>query len=139
MRGPTCTRRTYRGQMERPTVAALDIGGTKLDAGVLDDSGRILARRRHRTEAVDAEDLFDLAATMVEQVVEEAGTSPVALGVGCGGPMAAPDPLAPRGGAVDVSPLNIPQWRGFPLRARLEDRLGLSDPGRQRCQGVGTR
>jgi glucokinase len=39
------------------------------------------------------------------------------LGVGCGGPMT-------RGGGA-VSPLNIPQWRGFPLRSRLEERFGL--------------
>src|SRR5262249_20887176 len=41
----------------------------------------------------------------------------VAVGVGCGGPMT-------RGGSA-VSPLNIPAWRGFPLRARLAERFGL--------------
>jgi glucokinase len=38
------------------------------------------------------------------------------LGVGCGGPMAWP--------AGEVFPLNIPSWRGFPLRARLRDAFG---------------
>jgi len=38
-----------------------------------------------------------------------------AVGVGCGGPME---------GDL-VSPLNIPMWRGFPLRARLEAGLDL--------------
>jgi len=38
-------------------------------------------------------------------------------GVGCGGPME-PD-------GATVSPLNILQWRGFPLRDRLADLLGL--------------
>jgi glucokinase len=38
----------------------------------------------------------------------------VGVGVGCGGPMIWPD--------GDVSPLNIPSWRRFPLRARLADR-----------------
>jgi glucokinase len=36
------------------------------------------------------------------------------IGVGCGGPMTWP--------AGEVSPLNIPGWRGFPLRARLAER-----------------
>ena len=39
------------------------------------------------------------------------------VGVGCGGPMTAD--------GVEVSPLNIPGWRDFPLRARLSERLGL--------------
>jgi glucokinase len=41
----------------------------------------------------------------------------VACGVGSGGPMT-------RGGAA-VSPLNIPAWRGFPLRSRLAASLEL--------------
>ncbi len=41
-----------------------------------------------------------------------AGTDRVVVcGVGCGGPMTL--------GGEEVSPLNIPAWRGFPLRARL--------------------
>ena len=43
---------------------------------------------------------------------------PVAIvGVGCAGPMT-------RGG-VEVSPLNIPSWRDFPLRRSLRDALDL--------------
>ncbi len=41
----------------------------------------------------------------------------VACGVGCGGPMT-------RGGSA-VSPLNIPAWRDFPLRAELTELTGL--------------
>jgi glucokinase len=36
------------------------------------------------------------------------------VGVGCGGPMSWP--------SGEVSPLNIPAWRGFPLRERLAER-----------------
>jgi glucokinase len=36
------------------------------------------------------------------------------VGIGCGGPMTWP--------AGEVSPLNIPGWRDFPLRARLAER-----------------
>jgi glucokinase len=43
--------------------------------------------------------------------------APVAIGVGCGGPMAA--------GGEHVSPLNIPAWRAFPLRARLAAQFDL--------------
>jgi glucokinase len=44
-----------------------------------------------------------------------AGDDPAAVGVGCGGPMSWP--------SGEVSPLNIPGWRGFPLRARLAARF----------------
>jgi glucokinase len=39
-------------------------------------------------------------------------------GVGAGGPMSA--------GGIEISPLNIPAWRSFPLAARLEAEIGLS-------------
>ena len=55
----------------------------------------------------------------------------VAVGVGCGGPMTA--------GGETVSPLNIPGWRGFPLRSRLRELTGLDVCGRQRRQGTGPR
>jgi glucokinase len=48
-------------------------------------------------------------------VLRESGVEPVACGVGCGGPM----------DRTTVSPLNIPAWRGFPLRAALREALGL--------------
>jgi glucokinase len=47
-----------------------------------------------------------------------AGTERVtAIGAGCGGPMRWPEGV--------VSPLHIPAWRAFPLRARLEERFAL--------------
>ena len=53
----------------------------------------------------------------------------VVCGVGCGGPMS-PD-------GETVSPLNIGEWRDFPLRARLRELTGRADLRGQRCQGAG--
>jgi glucokinase len=56
-------------------------------------------------------------------VVEVAGAAlqgaprVVAVGCGCGGPQRWPEGV--------VSPLHIPLWRDFPLRARLEARFGV--------------
>src|SRR5690606_9609553 len=50
-----------------------------------------------------------LAALLDELSWQSAGI--VACGVGCGGPMTL--------GGHEVSPVNIPAWRSFPLRARL--------------------
>jgi glucokinase len=99
-------------------VIAIDIGGTKLAAAVVDDDGTVLASARTATEGVDGDHLFARLAELVDGVVEQAdGPEVHAVGVGCGGPMSA--------GGVTVSPLNIPQWRGFPLRSRLAERFEL--------------
>jgi glucokinase len=99
------------------TVLAIDIGGTKLDAGVVDGDGRVHDRRVVPTpHPTDAETLFATLVAAVDDLdVAEHGVH--AIGVGCGGPMV-------RGGEA-VSPLNIPAWRDFPLRARLAAHVGL--------------
>ncbi len=94
---------------------AIDIGGTKIDAARVDVDGRILERHRSLTEGANAEELFDGLAALVEPLL--AGGAFGGCGVGCGGPMTS--------GGEEVSPLNIPQWRNFPLRARLAERLGM--------------
>src|SRR5262245_59654610 len=84
-------------------------------AGVVTDEGELVARAIRPTPANgDAEALL---AMLLEAVDEVRSGDEIACGVGCAGPM------TPGGEAV--SPLNIPGWRGFPLRARLADALGL--------------
>ena len=96
-------------------VIAIDVGGTKLAAGLVDDDGRLHARADTPTPAgTDADALF---ATLIDLIDELDTAGAVAVGVGCGGPM----DLYGR----HVSPLNIPAWRAFPLRARLAARLSL--------------
>jgi glucokinase len=98
-------------------VLALDVGGTKVEAAVVDAHGVLHHRQRVATAAGDAEETFEAVAALVEGARASAGVAgaPVAIGVGCGGPMT----------ATEVSPLNIPQWRGFPLAERLSERFAL--------------
>jgi glucokinase len=98
-------------------VVAVDIGGTKLAAAVVDERGSVQARHQVPTRGDDAEALFSTLVALVDGVVAEAAVPLAGCGVGCGGPM------APRG--ETVSPLNIVVWREFPLRHRLGDHLGL--------------
>jgi glucokinase len=103
---------------------ALDIGGTKLAAGRVDDEGQVLASQVVPTAGVGelagaahveaAELLWQRVVALVDTVRQG---DEVVCGVGCGGPMAP--------GGVTVSPLNIPAWRGFPLRDRLAEHLGF--------------
>ncbi|MGD0379390.1 MAG: ROK family protein [Acidimicrobiales bacterium] len=105
---------------------AIDIGGTKLAAGLVNADGALLGPRRVPTPATeDPEELFAVLARLVGEVLAVSDTGSggagadagvVACGVGCGGPMDL------RRGTV--SPLNIPAWRDFPLRARLEEMSG---------------
>jgi glucokinase len=99
-------------------VLALDIGGTKLAAGLVDEAGSILTEARAGTPgSPEAEDVFGALADLAEEVLAATSARPEACGVGCGGPMLA--------GGERVSPLNIPAWRDFPLRSRLADRFGV--------------
>ncbi len=103
----------------RPALA-IDIGGTKLAAGLVEPAGRVLAWTQVPTPAgLDAEQLWRTLDALICQLLERTDVTPAALagcGCGCGGPMEWPAGL--------VSPLNIPAWRRFPLRSRLAERLG---------------
>jgi glucokinase len=100
---------------ERPVVLAVDIGGTKLAAGRVDDQGVLLARAAVSTPRQGDDEAWFAALARV--VGEVAVGDEVACGVGCGGPMTP--------GGETVSPLNVPQVRGFPLRPRLAALTGL--------------
>ncbi|MFG2005662.1 ROK family protein [Spirillospora sp. NPDC048911] len=99
-------------------VMAIDIGGTKTAVAVVEPGGRVAAYDRIVTPndaGVDAEGLWRTLESLLDKVAADAGSPDLAgVGVGCGGPMTWP--------AAEVSPLNIPAWRGFPLRARLRSR-----------------
>jgi glucokinase len=114
---------------------AVDIGGTKMAAGLVDRSGTLRERvqvpthgtergsdrgsDRRRARAGGGELLWHTLADLVQQVLLRVATEDhvVLCGVGCGGPMSP--------GGETVSPLNIGEWRDFPLRAQLQELTGL--------------
>ena len=99
-------------------VLAVDIGGTKMAAALVDAEGNLSHHSACPTpSSEDAERVFDALCEVVQEVLDVASGRPVVCGVGCGGPM--------RGGGETVSPLNIGAWRDFPLRARLSTAIGL--------------
>jgi glucokinase len=101
-------------------VLAIDVGGTKLAAGLVEPGGRVLTWTQVPTPAgLDAEQLWRTLDALITSVLEGADVTTADLagcGCGCGGPMEWPSGV--------VSPLNIPGWRRFPLRTRLAERLG---------------
>ncbi len=107
---------------------AVDIGGTKMAAGLVDRHGTLVARRQRPTRSIAADRAeprrAELLWTDLEELVHQvlsanpAGTDRlVVCGVGCGGPMSP--------GGEEVSPLNIEAWRSFPLKSRLAETTRL--------------
>lgn len=99
--------------LDDATIVAIDIGGTKIATGRCSAAGELSGVGRRPTPAEESADaMFDAVTSMVDPLF--AAGAVTAIGVGVGGPMSV--------GGADVSPLNIPAWRGFPLRQRLDDR-----------------
>jgi len=102
-------------------VLAVDIGGTKMAAGVAEPGGRLITWNQIPTmRDVDAEGLWRNLENLLFEVLDAGNVADPAelsgIGCGCGGPMEWP--------AGEVSPLNIAAWRRFPLRARLAEEFG---------------
>src|SRR5664279_1360907 len=103
---------------------ALDIGGTKLAAAVVDESGAIVAAHRvPNPQGTDGDVLFDALASAADAALSSAGVElggprlVPAIGVGTAAPLDLD--------AGTVSPVNIPAWRAYPLRDRLIDRYQM--------------
>ncbi|MET8619711.1 ROK family protein [Streptomyces albidoflavus] len=99
-------------------TAALDIGGTKIAAALVDREGRIVRRAQRPTPAdQDGERVVAAVHAALGELAahpdwERAG----ALGIGSAGPVDA--------SAGTVSPVNIPGWRDFPLVERVREVVG---------------
>jgi glucokinase len=96
---------------------AVDVGGTKIAAGLVTRAGALLDHDHVATPTTeDAEDVFAALRSVVGGILDRAREEGpdqrvVACGIGCGGPMDLDAGL--------VSPLNIHGWRAFPLRERV--------------------
>jgi len=97
------------------TVLAVDVGGTKIGAGVVDEDGRLLRSVSVPTPRQNDPEAVLTALLSAVRRAEPEGVQ--AVGVGCAGPMTA--------GGATVSPLNIAGWQDFPLLARLRKHLDL--------------
>jgi len=98
----------------------VDIGGTKVAAGLVNDRGEILQQvRKPMVANTTAEAGLEAVAGAVDAIMTAIGGDPV-----CGIGICAPGPLDPRTGVV-LNPPNVPCWRNFPLAARLTQRYSV--------------
>jgi len=95
---------------------ALDIGGTKIAAGLVDADGALLHHAKLPTPDGDAEAVWTVVDTLVTEALAEAGGRVRGVGISSAGPIDLP--------AGTVSPINITQWQGFPIVERVSTLTG---------------
>jgi len=110
-----------RSQAAAPFFVGIDLGGTSVKLGAVDDRGRPmswLALPTHRHSGADP--TVRRMGEAVEQVIAAAGlTRDEVVGVGLGSP-----------GTMDITsgmllePPNLPEWRNYPLRDRVAEASG---------------
>jgi glucokinase len=111
---------------------ALDLGGTKVEGALVDDTGSVLEGTRFRQPTGGNSSSEQLAAavdSVIDSVIAAAPSGADIIGAGIG----SAGPINVSGGLV--SPLNIPAWRDFPLLDHVQKRLG-GMPTRLRMDGL---
>jgi len=95
------------------TIGAVDIGGTKIAVGMVDENGRVLSKMESPTDPDRYAAGLDRIAAMLRHTAENAGVEIKGIGIGSTGPV---DPIAGEFGDVDF----LPGWRQKRLVADLE-------------------
>jgi glucokinase len=120
--------------MTAPSFAlALDLGGTKVEAGLVDDTGVVLESSRVRMPTGAASSSAALEAAVATVVTQALAALPrtaelIGAGVGSAGPI---------NRVLDaVSPLNIPAWRDYPLRDLVASLVPGALPTTLRMDGL---
>jgi glucokinase len=100
-------------------IGALDIGGTKIAAGAVDEGGRVLSRLDCPTAPKRGfEDACRRMSEMLQAVARAAGEELAGIGIGCTGPV---DPVSGKICQVDF----LPGWEGAEIVARMNAEFGV--------------
>lgn len=109
-------------EAQRPFFVGVDLGGTNVKVGLVDDLGRTLAYRSIATEADRGpEDATRRMAQAVRETIAEAGLQVhevARVGLGSPGTMDIP-------GGYLIQPVNLKGWDGYPIRDKLAEYCGL--------------
>lgn len=95
---------------------ALDVGGTKIAAGLVDADGTLVHRAQQPTPDGDAEGVWAVAEALLADALQKADGDVTGVGISSAGPIDLP------GGTV--SPINITEWQRFPIVARVAAMTG---------------
>jgi glucokinase len=86
-------------------IGAVDIGGTKIAVGMVDEEGKVLSRVQAPTDPERYATSIQLIADMLRETSQSAGARLTGIGIGSTGPV---DPMRGEFGDVDF----LPGWRG---------------------------
>jgi glucokinase len=95
---------------------ALDIGGTKIAAGLVDADGMLAHQTKLPTPDGDPEAIWAVVDTLVTQALAKAGGQVRGVGISSAGPIDL--------SAGTVSPINIVEWQQFPIVERVSELTG---------------
>jgi glucokinase len=112
---------------------ALDIGGTKIAAGLVDAQGTLVHHATLPTPDGDAEAVWAVVDSLVTEAMATAGGRVRGVGIASAGPIDTP--------AGTVSPINITEWQGFPIVERVSSSTGapVRLAGDGLCMALGER
>jgi glucokinase len=106
-----------------PFYIGIDVGGTNIKLGLVDEAGETIARTSLTTnEQLGADDGCRRIAAAVQQLVSDAKLKP---GDVARAGLVTPGPIdIPRG--MILRPGNLPGWWDFPVRERASQHLGMA-------------
>lgn len=94
----------------------VDVGGTKIAAGVVDEQGTIIAELRKATPANDTDKVAALISSMAKELAAEHGAT--SIGIGAAG-------FVDDARSTVIFAPNL-AWRNEPLKDRVEQATGLT-------------
>lgn len=98
------------------SVLGIDLGGTKIAGGVVDENANLL---RSLVVPTQARQGYDVSIAQLYQLIEQLLSKEIsAIGI------CAPGPLNPKTGVV-INPPNLPGWRDIPLARQVRERFHL--------------
>ncbi|CQD07610.1 glucokinase [Mycolicibacterium conceptionense] len=110
---------------------AVDIGGTKIAAGLVDPEGQLVHRAQLPTPDGDAETVWAVVEKLLDETMQTADGAATGVGVASAGP------IDLRSGTI--SPINITEWQRFPIvdRVAAATRLPVRLGGDGLCMAMG--
>src|SRR5579859_5376896 len=89
-------------------IGAVDIGGTKIAVGIVDETGRVLVQTQAPTDPNDYSAGLQLITHLLRECAQRANVEIGGIGIGSTGPV---DPIRGEFGDVDF----LSGWRGKPI------------------------
>ena len=99
-------------------IGAVDIGGTKIAVGIVDDKGKVLARAQTPTDGDSYAKGLEAIARMLREASAQVGATVTGIGIGATGPV---DPIRGEFGDVDF----LPGWRSKNLVGDLQQSFAV--------------